>query len=643
MHKFAYLFVALILASTAAFGQGVPPNMSYQGYVTDLTGTPVTDGNYNFTFAIYTTEAGGVALWTETHPTVAVAKGLFNVVLGRGNPANPLVIPFDQAYFLGIRMGADPEMTPRVRLTTSAYSFRSAVSDGVRDGVITNASVAPGANIAPGKLDPTVLTESEIVAGSGVTVTNSGGTLTIAASPGAVTLAGDVTGPAGSNTIANGAVTNPKLADNSVSTSKIQDYGVTQIKIQDGCIKEMKLADNAVTQPKINATGAAAGRFLGFDGANMVWQTPPGGGGLTLPYVGSGSYGADAFSITNTGAGAAGAFVSSPGGTSTIALHAISNSTNALADAVVAEAKAGIALYALNSSATSPTSFMRNDGGGDGLRLFGDGNGHNLYISKSSGAGRAINVIHTGTTQSVYVDATTSGNGLELKQSGAGQAAYFHVDNPTSTQNAVYAESKSSSISSDAFQAKAVGGRALYGESGCATGFNTAYIKNTADGGAYFGQNTSATNSTVTFQNLSATPTAKIINTNGGFNTDVQGQTTSKWYIASQNLGSGVPAAGGLYRDNVVCAWARVSSTGAALSSFGCTVTRTGVGTYVVTYNNPFTSGNDVCPVVTAHYASGARFAMCSIVTATTLTIETYSSTGVLADSYFHVIVVGRQ
>jgi hypothetical protein len=113
--------------------------------------------------------------------------------------------------------------------------------------------------------------------------------------------------------------------------------------------------------------------------------------------------------------------------------------------------------------------------------------------------------------------------------------------------------------------------------------------------------------------------------------------------VASSNLGAGVPAAGGIYKDNVVCAWARVSTTGVALASFGCSVSRTAAGQYRVTYNNAFTSSNDACPVVTAHYALGARFAMISVVNANYVDVETYNSSGVLADSYFHIIVLGRQ
>ena len=581
MYKHFCLILFFFVMMSAAYAQGVPPSMTYQGYVTDLAGTPIADGNYNFTFAVYTVELGGVALWTETHPTVAVSKGLFNVILGRGNPPNPLMIAFDQQYFLGIRIGADPEMSPRVRLATSAYSFRSKIADDVKPGVITDASVAPAANIAASKLQSTVLTESEIIAGSGVTVTNAAGTLTIAASPGAVTLAGDVTGPAGANSIAN----------------------------------------NVVTQPKINAAGAAAGKFLSYDGVNMVWQTPPGGGGLTLPYSGTVASSPAAVEIENTGSGRAGRFLVNNASSTADALNAYNNSTSTSSTAIRAQAVGGRAVEAFNNSGTMSAIYAYNSGAGP-VAIFGNSatsTGNIVEITKNGGSGNGINLTYGGTGGAMYISNNSSGVGMDLKQDGTGNAAYFHIDNASSSNNTLRATTISTNPNSDALEVDALAGNAL-------------------DAG-----NNSASIPTIYASNLSATTTAPVITTNGGFRTDVSGKTTSAHYIATTNLGSGVPAAGATYKDNVVCAWARVSTTGTALSSFGCTVTRVSTGLYRVTYNNAFTSSNDACPVATAHYASGARFAMISINSSDHCDIETYNSTGVLTDSFFHIIVLGRQ
>lgn len=291
----AVIFILALCAMVAlspleATAQSVPQTMAYQGYVTDLAGTPIADGNYNFTFLIYPSEFGGSAIWTESHPNVPVTKGLFNVILGRGTPAMPINISFDTQYFLGIRIGADPELSPRVRLATSAYSFRSRESDAVRDGAITDASVAAGANIAANKLQSTVLTESEIVAGAGVTVNNVAGTLTIASAPVAVTLAGDVAGPAGSNAITNDAVTTTKIADNAVTPAKIAPNIVSSI--------------NSVTNDAGNIDIIAGTNITVTpnDAANSITISAA-GGGFTLPYSGSVASNSAAIAVSNTGIG----------------------------------------------------------------------------------------------------------------------------------------------------------------------------------------------------------------------------------------------------------------------------------------------------------------------------------------------------
>jgi hypothetical protein len=271
----------LAIALSASHAQTVPLTMAYQGYITDLSGTPIADGSYSFIFTIYPSEFGGSAMWTETHPNVVVNKGLFSVILGRGNPPVSLNIPFDQQYFLGIRVGTDPELSPRVRLATSAYSFRSLTANGVRDGSITDESVAPGANIAANKLHSTVLTESDIVAGSGVTVNNIGGTLTIAATPGTVTLAGDVVGPAGANVIAANAVTADKIAPDVVSS-------INNVSNDAGNI-------NLVAGANVTITPNASAKTITIAAA--------GGGGLTLPYTGTVASNNPAIDLTNTGSG----------------------------------------------------------------------------------------------------------------------------------------------------------------------------------------------------------------------------------------------------------------------------------------------------------------------------------------------------
>ena len=72
---------------------------------------------------------------------------------------------------------------------------------------------------------------------------------------------------------------------------------------------------------------------------------------------------------------------------------------------------------------------------------------------------------------------------------------------------------------------------------------------------------------------------------------------TAGAFEAEDDLGdTDTPVEGGVYRDNVVYAWAHVQGNGSVVSSFGCTVTRTGTGTYTISYKR--TLGSGASPIV---------------------------------------------
>lgn len=98
----------------------VPNTISYQGLLTDGAGTPVADGPYDLTLTLYSVPSGGGALWSETQNAVPVVRGIFSINLGS---VSVLTLPFDQPYWLGVSIGADPELVPRTPLTSSPYAL----------------------------------------------------------------------------------------------------------------------------------------------------------------------------------------------------------------------------------------------------------------------------------------------------------------------------------------------------------------------------------------------------------------------------------------------------------------------------------------------------------------------------------------
>ncbi|NOX37494.1 MAG: hypothetical protein GXO78_08150 [Calditrichaeota bacterium] len=166
-------WVFLLLGISLALAQ-IPRAISYQGILTDVNGTPVADGAYELTFRLYDALSNGNMLWEEKQ-TVPVKDGLFNVALGS---VTPLVLPFDQPYWLGITVGSGTEMSPRIPLAASPYSLNA---QSVADSVIT------GEKVADGQLVRSVngLTDNvTLAAGTNVSLTQTGQTITISATGG---------------------------------------------------------------------------------------------------------------------------------------------------------------------------------------------------------------------------------------------------------------------------------------------------------------------------------------------------------------------------------------------------------------------------------------------------------------------------
>jgi len=152
---FALMLYALIAsAQTPEKSAEAPQAMSYQGFLTNANGAALADGNYAVTFKLYESVAGGTPLWSETQ-AVAVSKGMFNAAIGRVSRLN---LPFDKTYWLGIAVGSETEMTPRIELTAVAYSMhaRSIADNSVSTDKILDKAVTPAklnaAGAAPGQV-----------------------------------------------------------------------------------------------------------------------------------------------------------------------------------------------------------------------------------------------------------------------------------------------------------------------------------------------------------------------------------------------------------------------------------------------------------------------------------------------------------
>ena len=101
-----------------ATAMAVPNLISYQGVLNDSSGEPVS-ATVSMTFSIYDVASGGTALWSEIQ-SVQVSNGVFNVRLGLVQQLTSPVLQISTLY-LGIQVGADPEMTPRQLIVSQSY------------------------------------------------------------------------------------------------------------------------------------------------------------------------------------------------------------------------------------------------------------------------------------------------------------------------------------------------------------------------------------------------------------------------------------------------------------------------------------------------------------------------------------------
>ena len=134
--------LAAVLVSTVALAE-IPQVIGYQGRVTDNSGVPVSDGTYTMRFRIYTALTGGTLLWDSNSQSVALAGGIFDVMLGE-SPQPALALPFDQDYWLSVQFDGEYQ-NPRKRLGSVGYAY---MASGLVPGTEVTGSVTTGSSSA---------------------------------------------------------------------------------------------------------------------------------------------------------------------------------------------------------------------------------------------------------------------------------------------------------------------------------------------------------------------------------------------------------------------------------------------------------------------------------------------------------------
>ena len=111
--------------TSAETASALPRLVRFSGTTKDPSGNPRI-GVVGITFALYSEQSGGAALWLETQNVTADGNGRYTALLGATKPQG---LPADlfnneQAHWVGVQVEGQPEQ-PRVLLVSSPYALKA--------------------------------------------------------------------------------------------------------------------------------------------------------------------------------------------------------------------------------------------------------------------------------------------------------------------------------------------------------------------------------------------------------------------------------------------------------------------------------------------------------------------------------------
>jgi hypothetical protein len=182
----AWLFTAMMLAASVSaqtITSAVPNLISYQGRVSNSTGSLVGAGtpvNRTVIFRIWGHQSNstvGDLLYSEQQ-TVTISEGEFSVLIGQGTAVTGTPLGYSETAkgpstvtlastnvfggalrYLGVTIddgttAADPEVSPRQQLVTSAYAMRAKFAESVGSNGNSTLTVTDAGNIGIGQSSP---------------------------------------------------------------------------------------------------------------------------------------------------------------------------------------------------------------------------------------------------------------------------------------------------------------------------------------------------------------------------------------------------------------------------------------------------------------------------------------------------------
>jgi hypothetical protein len=302
LSTFVTSFILFAFAHVPALGQGAPDSLSIQGLLTDTSGVPLADGPYPVRFRLY---KNGTSVWEEIRP-VGVKDGIFDVLLGSVTPLD--AVAFNVPIALGVKVGADPEISPRTPLAASPFALglRGLYVVAATDGMNSAPNLIGGAEnnyVADGVVGATIGGGGGVSLGNPVPDSVLGHWGTVGGGSGNTASANSATVGGGSGNTANGtSATVGGGTRNTASSSHAtvaggSDNTASANLATVGGGKDNKASGNRATVP--GGRGNTAGGYTSFaagylagakhDGT-FVWQDSSGTIGDTLASTASNQF-----------------------------------------------------------------------------------------------------------------------------------------------------------------------------------------------------------------------------------------------------------------------------------------------------------------------------------------------------------------
>lgn len=287
--KLSSLCCAILIAGEISAAP--PSTINYQGFALDSQASPL-DGVFDVTFSLWGDLTGPSQLWTEIQ-MVSFDNGTFSVELGTILPLSPTI--FSQPVFLSVKIGTDPELSPRKPLSTVPYAFRVTqpfdkiiVVSGAGSELDNGTNLLNAASTIPGGLtDPYVvllepgvfdLADQSLILREGTSLIGSGRLVSVVRSTAGITVSQGGMSEIRDLTIENASPSNAGAAlflGNAldVVVSRIRAIG-TGAAVGNGVVSGIRMINSSGTFEDVEATADGGGFAEAFSASGNILVAP---------------------------------------------------------------------------------------------------------------------------------------------------------------------------------------------------------------------------------------------------------------------------------------------------------------------------------------------------------------------------------